>query len=607
MQEFLAMPESDQGDLTRQLADWDPAKKTKVMKTWEATDPALPATFLLELIRGEQARGDGPGNLWQCSLCPLKREVEIEEKLKRGEHRRRDRSLDPGAIYEYNAGSRGRGVSILYRSPHETLFEFRNDMSSRLSSSSSSGINSNTKSSPETRGIVLPGERTGATSIPTRDRQQIHQEPTSSLEVALPSAAAVEGCSQFPRLTYGKRGFDGRRLCESCAAELRGAIVMGGHDMELWHAVDHERRAMHQQQRRQDVFKARWAERERADRQVSQLLRLICEANLAAFSRHTLEARTRAAQDNQAAEIRRMLDLKLSDQNAVRVGTSKDHVMKLLNVREAEANCRLLRLKACLNTDRHYGSLEPGGVPPSSRRRHPMSSKPADFLDDGTPATAQGATLVFGRPEPIDDDESADIRCWKAGSVEAEERLDRRREVREWQTAYGKRGRFSYLCSRWVDAASSIEERQRQKRMVEAAERARRVREREAAKLKRKQQLVTLRAKAVSRANVAERRQDERNKEKEARRAREAEELDRMRIEEGKQLAAGDRFWGLVVEMQRLRAIEEQRRLLWEARVKATREKMVSVRCISEASSFSYAIPPPDPDLANQIARLVAM
>lgn len=67
------------------------------------------------------------------------------------------------------------------------------------------------------------------------------------------------------------------------------------------------------------------------------------------------------------------------------------------------------------------------------------------------------------------------------------------------------------------------------------------MREREAAKLKRKQQLVTLRAKAVSRANVAERRQDERNKEKEARRAREAEELDRMRIEEGKQLAAGDR------------------------------------------------------------------
>lgn len=143
-------------------------------------------------------------------------------------------------------------------------------MSSRLSSSSSRGINSNTKSSPETRGIVLPGERTGATSIPTRDRQQIHQEPTSSLEVALPSAAAVEGCSQFPRLTYGKRGFDGRRLCESCAAELRGAIVMGGHDMELWHAVDHERRAMHQQQRRQDVFKARWAERERADRQVGK-------------------------------------------------------------------------------------------------------------------------------------------------------------------------------------------------------------------------------------------------------------------------------------------------------------------------------------------------
>ena len=40
-----------------------------------------------------------------------------------------------------------------------------------------------------------------------------------------------------------------------------------------------------------------------------------------------------------------------------------------------------------------------------------------------------------------------------------------RRDVREWQTAYGRRARFSYLCKRWVGAATDIEEKQRQKRL----------------------------------------------------------------------------------------------------------------------------------------------
>lgn len=137
----------------------------KVMKAWEATDPAMTAGFLLELIREEQvggsasaavvawrhadycsvcsipvalsasdlgsesaawptsphvhkgqrstgpmlscsphrvldneikARGEGPDSLWQCSLCPVKRNVEVEARMKRGEHRRKDRTIDAG-------------------------------------------------------------------------------------------------------------------------------------------------------------------------------------------------------------------------------------------------------------------------------------------------------------------------------------------------------------------------------------------------------------------------------------------------------------------------------------------------------------------------------
>lgn len=43
-----------------------------------------------------QVRNRTCGNLWQCSLCPIKREVEIEARMRRGEHRRKDLTVDAG-------------------------------------------------------------------------------------------------------------------------------------------------------------------------------------------------------------------------------------------------------------------------------------------------------------------------------------------------------------------------------------------------------------------------------------------------------------------------------------------------------------------------------
>lgn len=80
-------------------------------------------------------------------------------------------------------------------------------------------------------------------------------------------------------------------------------------------------------------------------------MRFICEANLAASSRATLEARANAANDAHTTSIRRTLNLKLWDQNAVRVGARKDQCLKLLNVREAEENARMLR---CDRAEDHY-------------------------------------------------------------------------------------------------------------------------------------------------------------------------------------------------------------------------------------------------------------
>lgn len=77
--------------------------------------------------------------------------------------------------------------------------------------------------------------------------------------------------------------------------------------------------------------------------------------------------------------------------------------------------CPCTRLKASLNMDRHYASPKLGGTPASLRRRHATSTQPSDFLDDGTPATPQGAMQTFGREGPPLMDEQEDIRKWKEG------------------------------------------------------------------------------------------------------------------------------------------------------------------------------------------------
>lgn len=67
---------------------------------------------------------------------------------------------------------------------------------------------------------------------------------------------------------YAGRAYDPRRLCWSCTAELRGAIIFHGHDLELWHKVDDERRELMELHRRNDMLKAQWARQEREERQV---------------------------------------------------------------------------------------------------------------------------------------------------------------------------------------------------------------------------------------------------------------------------------------------------------------------------------------------------
>lgn len=144
---------------------------------------------------------------------------------------------------------------MLFRSPHESLFEFRDCRGDYASSDS--GTSRNEVAVSITRDVTASGSPSPRTTV---DETSVRAPPTPS----------------FPRLTYAGHDFDGRRLCNTCTQELRGTVIADGYDMELWHAVDHERRALHQAQRQHDVFKARWAERERGDRQVGLYIMCTC-------------------------------------------------------------------------------------------------------------------------------------------------------------------------------------------------------------------------------------------------------------------------------------------------------------------------------------------
>lgn len=73
------------------------------------------------------------------------------------------------------------------------------------------------------------------------------------------------------------------------------------------------------------------------------------------------------------------------------------------------------RLKASLNIDSRYASLEPGILPASLDKRHNIPTKRSDFLADGTPVTPQGAKQAFGRAETVADDTTGDICFWRSG------------------------------------------------------------------------------------------------------------------------------------------------------------------------------------------------
>lgn len=53
---------------------------------------------------------------------------------------------------------------------------------------------------------------------------------------------------------------------------------------------------------------------------------------------------------------------------------------------------------------------------------------------------------------------------------------------------------------------------------------------------------------------------------------------------------AAHRYWGLVRELQRLRAIEEERRVAWEARIRASRDKMVAIRRVLGHLAVSVSV-----------------
>lgn len=200
-----------------------------------------------------------------------------------------------GPIYGYDSES--RGCLDIYRSPSESLFEFfspkinissaeggKKDGERGRPGSGGRGRNSGVSGVLETcdsnasiaAGTVQASNLACFITSPPREEKReklLHRGKTvcgpmsptkGSTVVPPPNMQQEEGMV----ISYAGKGFDPRRMCTACTKELRGAIISSGHGLELWHTVDHERRALLMGQRQHDLLKARWAARERGERQV---------------------------------------------------------------------------------------------------------------------------------------------------------------------------------------------------------------------------------------------------------------------------------------------------------------------------------------------------
>lgn len=208
----------------------------------------------------------------------------------------------------YGYRSYGKGGTDVYRSQYESAFHFTHPGQIRRGGEADSGKSGPSgKREAEDRGQVLihgGGDNTrvdlsrmkgkngagvlGAecghgcaaeSALPANLPSYSRKEPAGALHPAsnLDGRVYEEPHQQQQvhntlELTYARRRFDRRRMCGACTEELRGWIVSYNHDLELWHTVDHERRALLTEQRQQDKLKAQWVERERNDRQVQMQL-----------------------------------------------------------------------------------------------------------------------------------------------------------------------------------------------------------------------------------------------------------------------------------------------------------------------------------------------
>lgn len=174
----------------------------------------------------------------------------------------------------------------MYSSPHESLFHFRPQATNQSDRSTEERGANNVKGTHGQPGSAIDHDNNNRRDIDTTNvlaggknssfpRHSVKNNGGKSpFDASTSSNNGLDPNRPQSMLTYAGRGFDSRRMCGPCTEELRGAVISSGHELELWHTVDHERRALLTEQRRGDVFKARWAEHEQQDRQVRQALRL---------------------------------------------------------------------------------------------------------------------------------------------------------------------------------------------------------------------------------------------------------------------------------------------------------------------------------------------
>ena len=394
---------------------------------------------------------------------------------------------------------------------------------------------------------------------------------------------------------HGRVRVDTATICGACRAELYGFMAHLGNDREYQHLLGARKLKQLQLKQEQENARAAWW---RAERKRSVLYEAVQTLHgvrgkvraRAHRAKKAAEAAAEATKRRDAVEAARRARAELNAETTLRLekwvdndarNTGEMLVKRTLYCRlQSEKEHRLDKPALATRWDRR--EVENGGI----------SSKKRELSDDGIPLTEAAAAAVFGTAPLVVPDESAALAAYKGRAADYEGRSVAENANFRSHSDTLSREQWTMDCDAWRHDSLIVDDIREKRRNHEALLREDRIRVREDEKARLRLLREEHRLDGAARAADARRALRATREAKRMELKRERAERTAMTLQEADQCTV-DRFWGVFLNYERDRRLEEMRRLVWLYRIDASHEVM------KKTKSVSPGLPPsPRPDHA---------